>query len=105
MPDQNPKQFLPELVTIINDDSIKITKIMSFTTAITTTHTSLYEAREKSATKLWVTQFCFRSVLTDFTDGHFSRDINIVSYGFAPFLYLEGAAGPGVNGNNKRISI
>ena len=44
------------------------------------------------------------SVSTGFTDSHFFRDVDIVSYGFAPFIYLEGGA-TGVNGNNERTSI
>ena len=44
------------------------------------------------------------SVSTGFTDSHFFRDAGIVSYGFAPFLYLEHEA-TGVHGNNERISI
>jgi hypothetical protein len=32
------------------------------------------------------------SVSTGFTDSHFFRDVDIVSYGFAPFIYLEGEA-------------
>jgi acetylornithine deacetylase/succinyl-diaminopimelate desuccinylase-like protein len=44
------------------------------------------------------------SVSTGFTDSHFFRDVDIVSYGFAPFLYLQGET-TGVHGNNERISI
>jgi len=44
------------------------------------------------------------SVSTSFTDSHFFHDVDIVSYAFAPFLYLKGEA-TGVHGNNGRISI
>ena len=39
LPDQNPQQFLSELATIINDDSIEITRIMGFTPAVSKTDT------------------------------------------------------------------
>ena len=39
LPDQDPQQFLSELVAIINDDSIEITRIMGFTPAISKTDT------------------------------------------------------------------
>ena len=39
LPDQNPLQFLSQLVAIINDDSIQNTRIMSFTPAISKTGT------------------------------------------------------------------
>ena len=44
------------------------------------------------------------SVSTGFTDSYFFRGVDIVSYGFAPFLYLEREA-TGIHGNNERISI
>ena len=104
LPDQDPEQFLSELVTIINDDNIEITRIMGFTPAISKTDTPLYEAIEKSATKNMENAVLIPSVSTGFTDSHFFRDVGIVSYGFAPFLYLESEA-TGVHGNNERISI
>jgi len=104
LPDQDPQQFLSELVTIINDDSIEITRIMGFTPAISKTGTPLYEAIGSSVTKNMENAVLIPSVSTGFTDSHFFRDIDIVSYGFAPFLYLEDEA-IGVHGNNERISI
>ena len=37
LPDQDPQQFLSQLIAIINDDSIEITKIMGFTPATSKT--------------------------------------------------------------------
>jgi len=104
LPDQDPQQFLSELVTIINDDNIEITRIMGFTPAISETDTPLYDAIENSVTKTMENAVLIPSVSTGFTDSHFFRDVDIVSYGFAPFLYLQGEV-TGVHGNNERISI
>ena len=104
LPDQDSQQFLSELVAIINDDSIEITRVMGFAPAISKTDTPLYKAIEKSATKNAANAVLIPSVSTCFTDNHFFRDVDIVSYEFAPFLYLEGEAA-GVHGNNERISI
>ena len=104
LPDQDPQQFLSELVTIINDDNIEITRIMGFTPAISETDTPLYDAIENSVTKTMENAVLIPSVSTGFTDSHFFRDVDIVSYGFAPFLYLQGET-TGVHGNNERISI
>ena len=104
LPDQYPQQFLSELVTIINDDNIEITRIMGFTPAISETDTPLYDAIENSVTKTMENAVLIPSVSTGFTDSHFFRDVDIVSYGFAPFLYLQGET-TGVHGNNERISI
>ena len=104
LPDQDPQQFLSELVTIINDDNIEITRIMGFTPAISKTDTPLYDAIENSVTKTMENAVLIPSVSTGFTDSHFFRDVDIVSYGFAPFLYLQGET-TGVHGNNERISI
>ena len=104
LPDQDPEQFLSELVTIINDDSIEITRIMGFTPAISKIDTPLYDAIENSATKNMENAILIPSVSTGFTDSHLFRDVGIVSYGFAPFLYLQGEV-TGVHGNNERISI
>ena len=104
LPDEEPLQFLSELATIINDDNIKITKIMGFTPAISKTDTPLYDAIAYAATSNMENAVLIPSISTGFTDSHFFRDVGIVSYGFAPFLYLEGEA-TGVHGNNERISI
>jgi acetylornithine deacetylase/succinyl-diaminopimelate desuccinylase-like protein len=104
LPDQAPQKFLSELEAIINNDSIEITRIMGFTSAISKTNTPLYKAIENSATKNLENAVLIPSVSTGFTDSHFFRDVGIVSYGFTPFLYLQGEA-TGVHGNNERISI
>ena len=46
LPDQDPEAFVAELRAVINDASIQIERIMSFTPAVSTTDSELYRAIE-----------------------------------------------------------
>ncbi len=104
LPDQNPDEFVAKLETIINDDQIQITRILSFTPASSDTDTPLFRAIETTVAMNFENSVIIPSVSTGFTDSHFFRDRGIVSYGFAPFFFLPGER-TGVHGNNERISI
>jgi acetylornithine deacetylase/succinyl-diaminopimelate desuccinylase-like protein len=104
LPDQDPGRFLEELSIIINDPKITIEQIMGFTPAISSTDTPLYTAIERTLASHYDELKIIPSVSTGFTDSHFFRDLGIVSYGFAPFLY-ETDEHTGVHGNNERLSI
>jgi acetylornithine deacetylase/succinyl-diaminopimelate desuccinylase-like protein len=104
LPDQGPEQFIAELETIINDDQIEITRIMGFTPAVSEANTPLFQAIRQSVAMTFEDAILVPSVAVGFTDSHFFRDMDIVSYGFAPFLHLPGEQ-TGVHGNNERISI
>ena len=104
LPDQDPDKFVEKLKTIINDDQIEITRILSFTPASSETNTPLFAAIEDTVAMNFENAVVIPSVSTGFTDSHFFRDRGIVSYGFAPFFFLSGER-TGVHGNNERISI
>ena len=104
LPDQDPDKFVEKLKTIINDDQIEITRILSFTPASSETNTPLFAAIENTVAMNFENAVVIPSVSTGFTDSHFFRDRGIVSYGFAPFFFLSGER-TGVHGNNERISI
>ena len=104
LPDEELLQLLSELATIINDDNIKITNIMGFTPAISKTDTPLLGCDSANGDQQYGKCCLAPKCFNRFTDSHFFRDVGIVSFGFAPFLPLEGEA-TGVHGNNERISI
>ncbi len=104
LPDQDPDVFLHELALIINDPAITIEKIMGFSPAVSSIETSLFESIQRTLTLHFENVKIIPSVSTGFTDSHFFRDLGIVSYGFAPFIYAADAR-TGVHGNNERISI
>ncbi len=104
LPDQDPDAFLAELNTIVNDPNIKITRIMGFTPAVSSIDTPLYSAIEQAVTLTFENAVLIPGVSTGFTDSHFFRDADIVSYGFSPFMFFPGEA-TGVHGNNEKISV
>ena len=71
VPDQDPQQLLSELVAIIHDDNVEITRIMCITRAVSMTETPLYEAIGSSAIKNMENAVLISSVSTGFTDSHF----------------------------------
>lgn len=104
LPDQDPDAFLRDLSVIVNDSKIQIEKIMGFSPAVSSTDTPLFRSITHTLTVHNENAYFIPAVSTGFTDSHFFRDIGIVSYGFAPFLYPEGEA-TGVHGNNERIAV
>lgn len=103
LPDQNVEEFLAELSTIINDNSIEIERIMGFTPAVSKTATPLFRVIEAVAS----THYNARVVPTvsgGFTDSHFFRDLGITSYGYSPFAFSN-AEFAGVHGNDERVSV
>lgn len=104
LPDQDPDTFLRELALIVNDDRIEIEKIMGFTPAVSSTDTPLFRSISATLESHFDNVKIVPAVSTGFTDSHFFRDIGIVSYGFAPFLFPANER-TGVHGNNERISV
>lgn len=104
LPGEDPDEFIEDLKTIINDDQIEITKLLGFSAAVSDTNTPLYGAIQSSVELTFENAVLIPSVAAGFTDSHFFRDLDIVSYGFAPFLFLPGER-TGIHGNNERISV
>ena len=104
LPGEDPEAFVTRLEHVIGDPKIAITRIMSFTPAESSRDTPLFASIERALSLSFENVMLVPGVSTGFTDSHFFRDVGIVSYGFAPFLYLSGER-TGVHGNNERISI
>ena len=104
LPTQDVDEFIDQIQTLINDPNIEIERIMSFTPAVSSASTSLFEAIRRTAIKKYPEAKIIPGVTTGFTDSHFFRDIGINSYGYAPFVLRPGE-GSGVHGNDERIGI
>jgi len=104
LPTQDVDGFIEQIQTLINDPNIEVERIMSFTPAVSSTTTSLFEAIRSTANKNYPEAKVIPGVTTGFTDSHFFRDIGIDSYGFAPFVLRPGE-GSGIHGNDERIGI
>lgn len=104
LPDQSPHLFLRELRSALDQPSISIEVLMSFTSAVSSTDTDLYRAIETVTARRYPGSTVIPAVTAGFTDSHFFRDLGIVAYGFSPAV-IPGADQGGVHGNNERISV
>ena len=104
LPDQDPEAFVTDLEAIIQDDQVRIDRILSFTPAVSSTDTELFRAIEKTTAKHFPGARIVPTVSAGFTDSHFFRDKGIVSYGYSPFV-LDTTERRGIHGNNERISV
>ena len=104
LPDQDVDEFIEGIATIVNDPEVEIERVMSFTPAMSSTDTPLYRLIGELASRNYPGSKVVPSVMTGFTDSHFFRDLDIVSYGFAPFV-IPAEEGRSVHGNNERISV
>ncbi|HUI28326.1 MAG TPA: M20/M25/M40 family metallo-hydrolase [Candidatus Kryptonia bacterium] len=102
LPDENPETFVRSVQQVVNDQSVTIEKLLSFPPSSSPTDTALYRAiaavaaREQAAV--------VPAVLTGFTDSHYFRAHDIVSYGFVPFEVTDDDE-KGVHGINERVSL
>lgn len=104
LPDQDIDAFIAELEFLVNDPAVKIEKIMGFTPAVSSTETELYRAIIEVCKRHYPEADITPSVSTGFTDSHFFRDLDIVSYGFDPTI-IPAAIEGGVHGNNERVPV
>ena len=103
LPDQAPKLFMAELGRVLGRD-IEVETIMGFTPAVSSTKTELYSVLEAVCREHFPDAPVVPSVLGEFTDSHFLRDIGITAYGFIPVVIPFEDQGT-IHGNNERISV
>ena len=104
LPDQSPRLFIRDLRAALDQPSISIEVLISFTPAISPTDTELYRAIEDVTARRYPGSTVMPAVTAGFTDSHFFRDLGIVAYGFSPAVIPSSDQG-GVHGNNERISV
>jgi len=103
LPDQAPLPFLAQLQTILDDDSISIDPLLSYTPSSTGTDTPLFAAIATVMAARFPGVEAVPTMSNGFTDSHYLRERGVASYGFAPFVIpLEDTGG--YHGNNERIS-
>ena len=104
LPDQSPRLFIRDLRSALDQPSISIEVLISFTPAVSSTDTELYRALENVTARRYPGSTLMPAVTAGFTDSHFFRDLGIVAYGFSPAIIPSSDQG-GVHGNNERISV
>jgi acetylornithine deacetylase/succinyl-diaminopimelate desuccinylase-like protein len=104
LPDQGAGVFLEAIRARIDDDHIRIEEIILFGPTQSSSDTDLFRLLGNVSKKHYPDAGIVTSVLTGFTDSHFFRDLNIVSYGYAPTVVPEEDL-VRIHGNNERIGI
>jgi len=102
LPDQDPDAFIATVKQVVNDDTIAIEKLLSFAPSSSPTDTAFYRAIAAVAASEHAP--VVPAVLTGFTDSHYFRTHDIVSYGFVPFEITDDDE-QGVHGTNERVSV
>lgn len=104
LPDQDPVNFLAQLETIVADERISISPLLSFTPSASSPDTPLFAAIETVMSRHFPGVEAAPTITAGFTDSHHLRERGISSYGFAPVMIpLRDIAG--YHGNNERISV
>jgi acetylornithine deacetylase/succinyl-diaminopimelate desuccinylase-like protein len=102
--EQDPDEFLQALSVIIDDDAIRIERIMGFTPAISSADTQLFHVIESLTSEYYPDAAVVPSVVAGFTDSHFFRDMDILAYGYHPVvLPIEELTR--IHGNDERLSL
>ena len=107
LPDQDPDQFIEQLQDIMNERAISVSKLLSFTPAVSPTDTELFTIIKDVMTEEFPGARVLPSMSVGFTDSHFFRDLGITSYGFSPMLRdpSKMKPGEGAHGHNERVSV
>lgn len=96
--------WVSQVRTIIDDPSIRIEVVLNFPPAVSSTDTALFSTIEETVHNLKPGAGVIRSVIPGFTDSHFFREKEIVSYGFGPYA-LTTEDVDRVHGDNERIPV
>lgn len=103
LPDKPVDDFVAEVDALVAPSGVEVEVIMAFSPAVTDTGTRLYSAIERITAERHPGSRVMPSVMTGFTDSHFTRDAGIASYGFDPVIIPE-AEMVRVHGNDERIN-
>ncbi len=103
LPDQDPDEFLAELGGVLGSD-VAVETMMGFTPAVSSSETGLFRTIEDVTETHFPGATVVPAVLVAFTDSHFLRDLDIVAYGYDPFV-IPATDYAGVHGNDERISV
>lgn len=104
LPDRPAEEFIADLTALVEETGVEVEVIMAFTPAISSTNSRLFSAIQNVTRELHPNSRVMPSVSTGFTDSHFTRDLDIVSYGFDPIITNAGEH-TGVHGNDERIPV
>lgn len=102
LPDQDPDRWLEEMKLVLGED-IEVQVLMGFTPAISSSDTDLFRIMRQVCLETFPEARFVPSMQGGFTDSHFFRDLDIVSYGFQASTIPQEDLN-GVHGNNERVT-
>lgn len=104
LPDRPAEALIQDVRNLVEGTGVGVEVIMAFTPTVSPTEGELYEAIEAVIAENHGGAKVTPSVMTGFTDSHFTRDAGIDSYGFDPVI-VEESDGNRIHGNDERISV
>jgi acetylornithine deacetylase/succinyl-diaminopimelate desuccinylase-like protein len=105
LPGQDPQVFLADLLRVVGDSGVAITKQgPNWPATESSSETELFRAIVAAARDRTANAVVTTTPLAGFTDSHYFRRLGIVSYGVSPFP-LNQAESRGVHGNDERVSL
>jgi acetylornithine deacetylase/succinyl-diaminopimelate desuccinylase-like protein len=104
LPGQEPDAFIQSLKEVIGDDSIQISKILSFASGVSPQDSEFVRTVSQLAALRDPGVPFTNQILVGFTDCHYFREKGLPCYGFMPYRlsYQEIAS---IHGNNERLSL
>jgi acetylornithine deacetylase/succinyl-diaminopimelate desuccinylase-like protein len=104
LPDKPSEEFVDEIRALIADTGVKVSVIMAFTPAVSSTRTLLFRAIQSVTAERHPGSYVVPSVSVGFTDSHFTRDLGIASYGFNPIV-VQDTEFQRIHGNDERVNV
>lgn len=104
LPDRPAEALVEDIRNLLEGTGVKVEVIMAFTPAVSPTDSEMYRAIEAVIGENHPDSSVTPSVMTGFTDSHFTRDAGIESYGFDPVIVEESDA-VRIHGNDERIGV
>jgi len=102
LPDQDPEAWLAEVREVLGPD-IETEILMGFSPAVSSIDTDLYRTVREVTLETFPDASFVPQVQGGFTDSHFFRDLDIVSYGYSATATPAEDSG-GVHGNDERVT-
>jgi acetylornithine deacetylase/succinyl-diaminopimelate desuccinylase-like protein len=104
LPGERCSDFAQMLSRLIDDPSIQISEVLSFSTRASSRQTALFRAIEEVADRQARPGLVVPRMIGGFTDAHWFRELGIVAYGFVPRALTADEARR-VHGVDERIAI
>lgn len=104
LPGERCDAFARTLIEVIDDPSVEVREILSFSTRASSPETPLFRAIEQLAARQEPAGLVVPRMIGGFTDAHWFRDRGIVAYGFVPRA-LPAEEARRVHGLDERVAI